>query len=201
MSDKKQIPTTDRLEAINQAMQRQIPAAFLQDEHVFLRAIREGDEILAARLENHPDPRSELFYALPSTQPEQADRLRSISKDPNTITLIICRTENGEAIGQVSFVRIDWVGRMATYYIGIADQVNWGKGFGREATILMLDYAFNTLNLNRIQLHVSTENQRAVKLYKKLGFQEEGTLRQAMYHQGRYVDFYVMGILRSDWEK
>jgi RimJ/RimL family protein N-acetyltransferase len=89
---------------------------------------------------------------------------------------------------------------MAIFYIGIADKTNWSKGYGSEATELMVHYAFSTLNLNRIQLHVAKENKPAVKVYQKAGFKIEGTLREAMYHKGQYCDFYVMGILRSDVE-
>jgi RimJ/RimL family protein N-acetyltransferase len=90
---------------------------------------------------------------------------------------------------------------MAVYYIAIAEKENWSKGFGKEVTNMMVEYAFETLNLNRIQLHVSVENERAVNAYKKVGYQIEGTLRQAMFHHGRYVDFFVMGILKEDWLK
>jgi RimJ/RimL family protein N-acetyltransferase len=65
----------------------------------------------------------------------------------------------------------------------------------------MVDYAFMTLNLNRIQLHVCAENTPAIKIYERVGFQKEGVLRQAMFRKGNYVDFWVMGILRSDWLK
>jgi diamine N-acetyltransferase len=64
----------------------------------------------------------------------------------------------------------------------------------------MVDYAFKTLNLNRIQLHVYVGNARAVEVYKNVGFKVEGTLREAMYHNGAFCDFYVMGLLRSDLE-
>ena len=65
----------------------------------------------------------------------------------------------------------------------------------------MVDYAFATLNLNRIQLHVSTENERAIDVYEKIGFKIEGKLREVMFFENHYVDFYVMGILKSDWQK
>jgi RimJ/RimL family protein N-acetyltransferase len=90
---------------------------------------------------------------------------------------------------------------MAIFYIGIADKENWSKGYGTETLGLILDYAFNTLNLNRIQLVVAVENIAAVKVYQKAGFIIEGTLREAMFHQGKYCDFYIMGILLSDWRK
>ncbi len=63
----------------------------------------------------------------------------------------------------------------------------------------MIQYGFDILNLNRIQLHVCCDNVFAVKAYEKAGYKIEGTLRQAMYHHNKYCDFYVMGILRSEY--
>lgn len=174
--------------------------AFLIGKKIYLRAYRSGDEEMVARLENHPDPRLTLFYALPTTAEQQKEKITRQLNDPNTIVFTICDLHN-RSVGQTSFVRIDWIGRMAIFYIGIADKENWSKGYGSEATAIMLDYGFNTLNLNRIQLHVAVENVAAVNVYKKCGFQIEGTLREAMYHQGRYCDFYVMGLLKSEYKK
>jgi RimJ/RimL family protein N-acetyltransferase len=173
---------------------------FLKGKKIFLRAFSEGDEEIITRLENHPDPRGTLFYAFPTTRQQQLEKIAKLIADHQAIVFTICRTEDNEPIGQTALVRIDWVGRMAIFYIGIADKSNWNKGYGSEATRLVVDYSFNTLNLNRVQLHVAVENATAVKVYKNIGFEIEGTLREAMYHKGKYCDFYVMGILRKDWD-
>ena len=179
-------------------METQNSDTFIIGKKIYLRAIKPGDEEMIARIENHPDPRSTLFYALPTTLEQQKDRINHLLNDSNSILLTICRSEDKEPIGETALFRIDWVGRMAIFYIGIANKDNWAKGYGSETTSLMVDYAFNTLNLNRIQLHVAVKNDTAVKVYKKTGFKIEGTLREAMYHKGKYCDFYVMGILKSD---
>ncbi len=173
---------------------------FLIGNKIYLRATEPGDAELVARSENHPDPRQTLYYALPVSPRRIEERLRNTLTDPSTIQFTIVAKENDTPIGTTSFVRIDWVGRMATFYIAIADKDNWSKGYGSEATRMMIDYAFGTLNWNRIQLHVSTENEAAVHAYQKAGYQIEGTLRQAMFHDNHYSDFYVMGILREDWQ-
>ncbi|MCB0283374.1 MAG: GNAT family N-acetyltransferase [Calditrichae bacterium] len=175
--------------------------AFLIGSKIYLRAFQSGDEEMISRLENHPDPRSTLFYAFPVTTEQIHQKTSRYLSDPNTIIFTICNTEQDSAVGQVALFRIDWVGRMATFYIGIADKSNWSKGYGSEATMLLLRYAFDTLNLNRVQLHVAVENEAAVKVYKKCGFVQEGTLRQAMFHDGHYSDFYIMGILKHEFKK
>jgi diamine N-acetyltransferase len=177
------------------------PEAFIIGEKVYFRPFKEGDEIMLARLENHPDPRTTLFYAKPSTIEQQLEKTQKLIDDSNVILFTICDIETSEPIGQTAFHRIDWIGRMAIFYIGIADKENWSKGYGSEATRMMIKYAFDTLNLNRIQLHVAVENEGAVKVYERTGFIIEGTLREAMYHKGQYSDFYVMGVLKSDWER
>jgi RimJ/RimL family protein N-acetyltransferase len=173
--------------------------AFIIGKRIFLRAFKTGDEEMLSRIENHPDPRLTLFYAFPTTLQQQLDKINNFIDDPNSILFTICRIEDNEPVGQTALFRIDWIGRMAVFYIGIADKQNWSKGYGSEATELMVDYCFNTLNLNRIQLHVAIENEAAVKVYKRIGFKIEGTLREAMFHEGKYCDFYVMGIIRSDF--
>jgi RimJ/RimL family protein N-acetyltransferase len=81
----------------------------------------------------------------------------------------------------------------------IGDKTCWGKGYGTEVMSLLLRHCFGTLNLNRVQLRVFSRNARARRTYEKVGFIEEGTLRQAGYNQGKYDDTIIMGILRSEW--
>ncbi len=174
---------------------------FLIGNKIYLRAVEPGDEEIIAASENHPDARGALYIALPTSNEIQLARLKQKSQDHSTIFLIICNIETKNAIGCTAFVRIDWVGRMATFYIAIAEKENWSKGYGKEATRLMVDYAFEQLNLNRVQLHVSAENPRAVKVYEQTGFIKEGTLRQAMFYNNHYIDFYLMAIIKEDWIK
>lgn len=174
---------------------------FIIGDMVYLRAFEPGDEKIIAISENHPIARETLYYARPSSLETLRDKLQRMNNDPNSIIFTICTKEPDNPVGMAAFVRIDWVGRMAIYYIAIAESENRLKGFGSETTRLIMDYAFNTLNLNRVQLHVAVENEKAIAVYKKTGFQIEGTLRQAMYRDGKYHNFYVMGLLKSDFLK
>ena len=63
----------------------------------------------------------------------------------------------------------------------------------------MLHYAFNILNLHRVQLHAWVGNEAGIRAYKKAGFVEEGRLREAMKHDGQWCDFLVMGVLEAEW--
>lgn len=173
---------------------------FLIGEKIYLRAMEERDEEIIAASENHPDARQTLFYAMPNSYKSIQEKWTKFRDDPNHLVFIICSKNPDKPIGITAFHRIDWVGRMAIFYIAISKKENRSKGFGSEVTELMVNYAFNTLNLNRIQLHVALENEKAIKIYKRAGFVVEGTLRQAMFRNGKYHDFFVMGILAEDWK-
>ncbi|MEK6858024.1 MAG: GNAT family protein, partial [Nanoarchaeota archaeon] len=70
-----------------------------------------------------------------------------------------------------------------------------------EVTKLLVQYAFDKLNLNKVYLGVNVENIGAVKSYEKTGFVHEGRLREEVYRNGRYYDVHKMSILRSEWLK
>jgi [ribosomal protein S5]-alanine N-acetyltransferase len=73
------------------------------------------------------------------------------------------------------------------------------KGYGSEATRLLVRHGFETLNLHRIWLHVYEYNERGIRAYERVGFQREGVLRQDRFYEGRYWNTLVMGILREEW--
>ncbi|HEX9035623.1 MAG TPA: GNAT family protein [Ktedonobacterales bacterium] len=83
--------------------------------------------------------------------------------------------------------------------IGIGDPSYQGKGYGREALRLLLDYAFRIRNLRRVCLDVAAFNERAIRAYRALGFAEEGRLRQHIWIGDRYDDLVCMGLLREEW--
>lgn len=174
-------------------------AKFLEGEKVYLRPVQEGDGTLVYFGKNNRQVRETLFLFAPMTEEQVRQEMSSWSSSKEIMLFTICSQESDEAVGQTAFVRIDYVSRAAVFYIAIYDPQFWAKGFGGEATRLMVQYAFDVLNLNRIQLHVCCDNTHGVQAYRRAGFQIEGTLRQAMYHHDRYCDFYVMGILRSEY--
>ncbi len=172
---------------------------FLIGEKVYLRPIELEDSKFLSKSESDPIVRESLFLALPVSLTNEQQKVEQYIKSKDTIVLIIVKKETNKPVGQTAFFRIDYISRAAIFYIAILDPTHWSKGFGSEATQLMVDYAFTTLNLNRIQLHVCAENAPAIKIYQRVGFIKEGVLRQAMFRNGNYVDFWVMGILRNDW--
>lgn len=119
--------------------------------------------------------------------------------DKDNIRLAICLKENDLYIGNVNLSSINWINRSAEYSIMIGDKTKHAKGYGDEATNLILQYAFCELNLKRIYLTVREDNERALKLYSKIGFQKEGLLRKAVFKNNKYINMILMSILEEEF--
>ncbi|KAF4556818.1 Hypothetical protein D9617_1g087000 [Elsinoe fawcettii] len=76
-----------------------------------------------------------------------------------------------------------------------------GQGYGTEALGWLFEFAFQHANLHRLGIGAFGYNERAIQLYKRLGFIEEGRRREALWHNGKYWDHVDMGMLRSEWEE
>ncbi|MGW4212602.1 GNAT family N-acetyltransferase [Lentzea sp. NPDC004789] len=113
--------------------------------------------------------------------------------DPDRYTRAI--TENGRFIGEV-VLTINPPNRSAGMRIALWD--GFGKGYGTAAIKHVLDHAFNVRDLHRVDLEVYEFNERAIHVYKKLGFREEGRLRDALLWDGVFHDAIVMSVLSTD---
>ncbi|MFD1019652.1 GNAT family N-acetyltransferase [Thalassobacillus hwangdonensis] len=110
-------------------------------------------------------------------------------------------TEDGKHIGWVDLKNIDHLNKHAELGIAIGDKSYWGKGYGLSAMKEMLRWGFNELGLNKIWLRVEVDNVRAIKSYKRIGYVEEGILRQDRLRNGLYVDRMRMSILKDEFFK
>jgi RimJ/RimL family protein N-acetyltransferase len=112
---------------------------------------------------------------------------------------IITETETETPIGIVSLIHIDYKNRNAECIIDIGEKNYWGKGYGSEGMKLILDYAFYELNLHRVSLRVFSFNERAIRLYTKMGFRKEGQSRESFFRNGKWHDIIHMGILQHEY--
>jgi RimJ/RimL family protein N-acetyltransferase len=103
-------------------------------------------------------------------------------------------------IGTCAFSQLDGDNGSTLYHITIGENDAWGKGYGTEATDLMLAHAFTRLALHRVALMVFEFNPRAIRSYEKCGFVVEGRARQAIVRDGRFWDEIHMSVLAEEWE-
>ncbi len=118
----------------------------------------------------------------------------------SAVGLGIERIEQDDLLGAAVLYGATFGMPAATFAIQLRPDMT-GRGYGTEATRLMVDYGFSTLPLRRIELRVQAFNDRARKCYRKAGFVEEGVRRQVTFADGQWHDEILMGIIRPDWER
>jgi RimJ/RimL family protein N-acetyltransferase len=102
-------------------------------------------------------------------------------------------------IGSCALSQLDGDNGSALFHITIGEKDCWGRGFGTEATRLMVDHAFGALGLHRVGLAVFAFNERAIRSYRRVGFVEEGRSREAIWRDGSFWDEIQMSILEREW--
>lgn len=112
---------------------------------------------------------------------------------------MILDKETQKPIGLTSLIQIDMKNRNAECIIDIGEKDFWGKGYGKEALKLLLNYAFGEMNLHRVSLRVFSFNERAINLYESIGFIQEGRSRQFLFREGSWHDLIHMGILKEEY--
>lgn len=172
-------------------------------ERIRLRADERADLPRFVEWLNDPEVREGISYYLPLSQVEEEHWYENMLKSPpeEHPFAIEIRSEDDDwkLIGNCGFMDINWRCRSAEVGIFIGEKSTWNQGYGTEVMRLMLKHGFESLNLNRIFLRVFATNLRAVRCYEKAGFIHEGRLRQAEYHNGQYIDFLVMSVLRAEY--
>jgi RimJ/RimL family protein N-acetyltransferase len=168
-------------------------------QKVLLRALKRSDLERQWEFENDP----ELWYwdggiPKPSSLEILMADFEKIANNKDSVEFSI--EAEDKYIGHCSLHSFDEVGRNCQLSVEIGDKNYQGRGYGREAVRLLLDYAFVHRNLNRVYLYTHSENERAIRAYQACGFVEEGRMRQQAWIRGHFVDTLIMGILKSDYE-
>lgn len=173
-------------------------------EKTRLRAIERTDLERYVEWFNDPEVTQHLMRHLPISMADEERWYESQQKLPEESRSMALDARDDKRwvhIGGVGLHDIDWQSRMAEAGISIGDKRYWDRGFGKDAMRTLLRHGFDCLNLNRIYLRVFVDNERAIAVYRHLGFVEEGRLRKHFFRRGEYHDMLIMGILRPEWQQ
>ncbi len=144
-----------------------------------------------------------LFESSPAA-PRSEHQLRRWIEDEDrsreSFLFAIRTLDTDSLIGLVHLDYIQWSHGVSWLAIGIGEPAYRGYGYGYEAMTAALQFAFDEINLHRVQLTVFSYNIHAMHLYEKLGFKREGIFREAIHRDGQRHDMYLYGILRHEWE-
>jgi len=158
-----------------------------------VRALRVSDAEAVTDLINLPGYRAGTLR--PPFQSIDAVRKRMESPSPGALNLVV--ELDGKLVANAGMNRFE--GRRqhaASLGMGVHDDFT-GRGVGTFLMAAMVDAADNWHDIKRLELTVYTDNDAAVRLYEKFGFEKEGLLRSFGYRDGQYVDAYTMARLRS----
>jgi len=115
------------------------------------------------------------------------------------LDLAIIDKATGEYVGESVLNEFDASNLSCSFRIALIGPRAFGRGFGTEATRLILAHAFEVVGLHRLSLEVFNFNPRARRVYEKVGFVHEGTRRDALRWGDAWVDAHDMAILAPEW--
>jgi len=169
----------------------------LEGSLIRLRKPEPTDADMLNDLFNDPEVGEHLGPIMP--QPVSGFRafIESADKDPKTAIFTIERLADRAPVGGCSFFDIETSQRSAMLGIWLAKPY-WNQGLGSDAVRTLCRFAFDHMNLQRVALDVFATNPRGLRVYEKVGFRLEGTLRRAEFVNGELVDCYVMGLLAEE---
>ncbi len=150
---------------------------------------------------NDPRIRSTLSFTRPISLFREEQYLKTLSDDPLSLVLAVCTRKEQRHIGGAGLHKIDIFNQRAEVGLFIGEPSLWNQGYGREIMHLLLGYCFNQLDLNRACLNVYPFNPGAIALYEGLGFQKEGTYRDALFRKGQYHDVLEYSMLQREYRE
>ncbi len=168
-----------------------------------LRRLEEDDAERIFTYWNDYELRQYLASPLPSSKSniETLIRTKNAAFDNRTEFFFgIESKDSSELIGFASLESVSWISRHG--FVGILCLFSSefrGKGYGKDAMLLLLDYGFSMLDLHCIVLWVEAFNENAITFYENIGFTRGGLMREMAYRNGKRVDVVVMDILKREF--
>ena len=171
---------------------------YLVGTKIYLRPLEEDDAAVCHPWLNDPEAwRTLAVRGRPNTEARSREYIRALDPTRDQVFAIVTR-EDEQYVGNCGLHAIDAVDRHATLGIVIGRKECWGRGFGTEALRLLCRHAFETLNLHKVCLASYALNERALRMYARVGFQVEGRRREQVFIEGRWVDEVVLGLLAGE---
>ncbi len=171
----------------------------IKGKRVTLRAMEREDCEMVREMFNDPEIENLVVgWAFPLSSYAQEKWFESHYNDRTDFRFIIETPEDG-AVGIATLTDIDWKNRCAMHGIKLANKERRAKGIGTDAVMAIMRYAFDELQLHRLDGAWFDDNLPSKNMYKKCGWVEEGVRREYIFKQGKYRDLTVVGVLASDY--
>jgi [ribosomal protein S5]-alanine N-acetyltransferase len=169
---------------------------FLRGQRLYLREVRVSDvnERYYQWL-NDPDINQYLETRfVPRSIENITEFVRRLDGNSNEPFFAICLIDDNSHIGNIKLGPINWYHRYADISLFIGEKHLWGQGYAREAIQLVTDFAFQTLNLNKLKAGCYAENLGSAKAFEKCGYEREGLLKGHIIDRGQEIDIILLGL-------
>lgn len=172
---------------------------FREGKKTVLRPLEEEDIDRLQKWINDPDVSRYLFAHKPMSRQEEEQWYHSLKDRDSDIVFGIDTLDERHFIGTMGIHEIRWKDRVAKTGALIGEKDYWGKGYGTDAKMVLLNYVFNTLNLRKISTTVLAFNERSLRYMKKTGHREIGRRKEEYFVEGAYRDEIYMEVFKEDW--
>ncbi|SHJ79098.1 Protein N-acetyltransferase, RimJ/RimL family [Dethiosulfatibacter aminovorans DSM 17477] len=168
-------------------------------KRVILRALEIEDMEYLREMLNDPEMESAVIgWSFPTSKYEQEQWYKNMITDKNNLKFAI-QSNEGELIGLATLGKIDWKNRKATHGIKLGKNTPKGQGYATDAVMAVMKYAFEELQLNRLDGSWFENNIASQNLYIKCGWVIEGKVRKSIYKNNEYRNEVIVGILREEY--
>ena len=140
-----------------------------------------------------------LVGHLPITREQEERYYDRMSEATDAFSFEIHIAADGRYIGNIGLNGVDLIHRHGEIGVVIGDKSVWGQGFGGDAIVACLSFAFQTLGLHRVSMRVHEEHPRAAALYRRLGFVETGRERDYIFQEGHFQDEIILDMLDHEY--
>ncbi len=171
----------------------------LQGKRIRLRALEFYDGEQLRNWRNDPEIANKFFSQDSISSVHQDKWMEKIIERENGFEWIIELISPQTTIGTLGIENIDYRNGHAEYVRHIIDKKYRRQGYAYEAEMLMLEYAFNYLNLNKIYCKAFCDNKEVVGLHYKTGFKDVGIWKQHIFRDGEHRDVILLEVLRDEW--
>lgn len=171
---------------------------FIEGKITNLRPLSKEDAPTIARWINDPRVRKFVSATFPKNEQQEEEWINKLASDDKNIVFGI-ETKDGKFIGLMGIHQINWVYRICTTGAIIGENEYWGKGYGTDAKMHLLDYIFNTLNLHKVCSNVIAFNKRSLRYSLHCGYEIEGCRKRHFFKSGRYYDQIELGLFKKQW--
>ena len=173
----------------------------IQEGRVYLRAAERDDIPLFLEWLNDWDTTRTLGLRAPLSRPMEEHWFDKMveGQGKDGYFFVACLLEDDRPIGTLGLFELDLANGSAGLGIVVGKAADRGKGFGTEMLRALLGFGFGQVRLERVWLEVYAGNDHARRVYERVGFVPEGTLRHAIFREGRFLDVDRMAILADEW--